>query len=87
MIKNQPPTSQSSTPGRTFPSFSSCFRFPRAPQAKATAIGAHFETVPPGQNLPELRLSDGQQYFYAEVPGLGGKGTARLETASCHSSV
>lgn len=40
--------------------------------------------VPPGQNLPELRLSDGQQYFYAEVPGLGGKGTARSDTTSCH---
>jgi hypothetical protein len=38
--------------------------------------------VPPGQNLPELRLSDGQQYFYAEVPGLGGKGTARSDIMS-----
>lgn len=50
---------------------------PRGMQERGKSVNAYFEVVPPGQNLTELRLGNGQQYFYAELPGLGGKGTAR----------
>lgn len=51
---------------------------PRNPhQEKGKAHGVFFESVPAGQNLPDLGLDPAQQYLYLEAPGLGGKGVQR----------
>ena len=45
-------------------------------QEKGKEIGVYFESVPPGQTLLDLNLGSAE-YFYVEVPGLGGHGVAR----------
>lgn len=50
---------------------------PGARQEKGQAHGVFFESVPAGQNLPDLGLAPEQQYLYLEAPGLGGKGVQR----------
>jgi hypothetical protein len=47
-------------------------------QDKAQGLGFGFESLPAGKTLADLRLMD-QQYFYLEVPGLGGHGVNRSE--------
>jgi len=47
-------------------------------EKRGEPLGVFFEHVPAGKSLPEMGLSPEQQYIYLEIPGLGGKGVARL---------
>jgi len=47
-------------------------------EKRGEPLGVFFEHLPAGKSLPEMGLSPEQQYLYLEIPGLGGKGVARL---------
>ena len=47
-------------------------------EKRGEPLGVFFEHLPAGKSLPEMGLSPEQQYIYLEIPGLGGKGVARL---------
>jgi hypothetical protein len=47
-------------------------------EEKGAALGVFFESLTAGTTLREMGLREEEQYMYVEVPGLGGKGVARL---------